>query len=532
MSGRPQMTLPPLCDLGAFLVLSHFSLLINPSPSRCGFDAADGLSCPDSVTKEALKVGYSHCDGDYKGFGEPQRTQSSRHQCRHGASLWCHDFCTPTAPVTHPPVPTVSFAIASSVHPLVHLQLNLLGARLLSFGRRESGLNTLLEGHCGATVTHNLISGSRFRKASNWESLMKCLVITKGETESEPLADQRLQGFHTPVDSLKQKGYSISFQRTALFDRVPPVDIATERIVAKHSQSIINVQQHKISTSHSWKGRSMLREVFLLLQMRLWLTEDSGEEQKGTEIYHREQYTSGAQRLNQIKLSFNEHKEVQKTGRGRKEASSGRLWVLRRRLERLGGESYSSPPSFVLARLHEIKLSLTPPFFIHPPLNHPLPILFLTLPPPSINQPLSSLLGNLFPNMLIQGQVLPLTLAPYRPSYTLHPLPKHTTCALRSSSAALGVRGRPRPLPALSVPLQMGGKRERDEALQATSSEFTRRCAVKEALFAQPLSFSVNIVGCGEAGTWQEEGGRMDHQSGVRASPQGSRRRTQGLMGR
>ena len=35
------MTLPPLCDLGAFLVLSHFSLLINPSPSRCGFDAAD-----------------------------------------------------------------------------------------------------------------------------------------------------------------------------------------------------------------------------------------------------------------------------------------------------------------------------------------------------------------------------------------------------------------------------------------------------------------------------------------------------------
>lgn len=39
---RPQVTLPPLCDLGAFFVLSHFSLLINPSPSRCGFDAADG----------------------------------------------------------------------------------------------------------------------------------------------------------------------------------------------------------------------------------------------------------------------------------------------------------------------------------------------------------------------------------------------------------------------------------------------------------------------------------------------------------
>lgn len=39
---RPQVTLPPLCDLGALFVLSHFSLLINPSPSRCGFDAADG----------------------------------------------------------------------------------------------------------------------------------------------------------------------------------------------------------------------------------------------------------------------------------------------------------------------------------------------------------------------------------------------------------------------------------------------------------------------------------------------------------
>lgn len=34
----------------------------------------------------------------------------------------------------------------------------------------------------------------------------------------------------------------------------------------------------------------MLRELFLLLQMRLWLAEDSGEEQKGTENCHRESF--------------------------------------------------------------------------------------------------------------------------------------------------------------------------------------------------------------------------------------------------
>lgn len=33
----------PLCDLRAFLVpVTLFLLLINPSPSRCGFDAVDG----------------------------------------------------------------------------------------------------------------------------------------------------------------------------------------------------------------------------------------------------------------------------------------------------------------------------------------------------------------------------------------------------------------------------------------------------------------------------------------------------------
>lgn len=46
-----------------------------------------------------------------------------------------------------------------------------------------------------------------------------------------------------------------------------------------------------------------------------------------------------------------------------------------------------------------------------------------------------------------------------------------------------------------------------------------------------PLCF-LPLLGCGEAGTWQKEGGRMDLQPGVRATPQGSRRGTQGLMGR
>lgn len=50
--------------------------------------------------------------------------------------------------------------------------------RLLSFSRKESCLSTLLEGYCSVKVIHDLISGSRFRKASNCESLMKCMMIT------------------------------------------------------------------------------------------------------------------------------------------------------------------------------------------------------------------------------------------------------------------------------------------------------------------------------------------------------------------
>ncbi len=58
--------------------------------------------------------------------------------------------------------------------------------------------------------------------------------------------------------------------------------------------------QHQINPAHiispffffpfRKEGRSVLREDFLLLQMRLWLVEDSGEEQKGTENCHREYF--------------------------------------------------------------------------------------------------------------------------------------------------------------------------------------------------------------------------------------------------
>lgn len=88
--------------------------------------------------------------------------------------------------------------------------LNGLIGRLLSFSRRESSLNTLLEGHCSVTVIHNLISGSRFRKAANWESLMKCLVTTgrwgfyqertdsslKPESKCKPFSAQRGDWIH------------------------------------------------------------------------------------------------------------------------------------------------------------------------------------------------------------------------------------------------------------------------------------------------------------------------------------------------
>lgn len=54
--------------------------------------------------------------------------------------------------------------------------LNWFIGRFLSFSRRESSSDTQLEEHHSVTVFHNLIPESR--KASNWESLMKCLVIT------------------------------------------------------------------------------------------------------------------------------------------------------------------------------------------------------------------------------------------------------------------------------------------------------------------------------------------------------------------
>lgn len=71
--------------------------------------------------------------------------------------------------------------------------LNGLIGRLLPFSRRESSLNTLLEGRCSVTVIHNLICGSRFRKASNWESLMKCLVIAGRWGFYQEKTDSRLR---------------------------------------------------------------------------------------------------------------------------------------------------------------------------------------------------------------------------------------------------------------------------------------------------------------------------------------------------
>lgn len=66
------MTLLPLCDLRAFLVLLQFSLLINPSPSLAVALMLLTMlwSCPNSVTKEAVKVGFTHCEGDCKASGE------------------------------------------------------------------------------------------------------------------------------------------------------------------------------------------------------------------------------------------------------------------------------------------------------------------------------------------------------------------------------------------------------------------------------------------------------------------------------
>lgn len=46
--------------------------------------------------------------------------------------------------------------------------------------------------------------------------------------------------------------YSVSYQQTALYGRGGLVDAADESIGPEHSQTIINVQRHKISTSHSW----------------------------------------------------------------------------------------------------------------------------------------------------------------------------------------------------------------------------------------------------------------------------------------
>lgn len=51
------MSLPALCDLGAFLVLSHFSLLINPSLSPCSFDAGDGVAALILSSKKLYRWG-------------------------------------------------------------------------------------------------------------------------------------------------------------------------------------------------------------------------------------------------------------------------------------------------------------------------------------------------------------------------------------------------------------------------------------------------------------------------------------------
>lgn len=51
------MSLPALCNLGAFLVLSHFSLLINPSLSPCSFDAGDGVAALILSSKKLYRWG-------------------------------------------------------------------------------------------------------------------------------------------------------------------------------------------------------------------------------------------------------------------------------------------------------------------------------------------------------------------------------------------------------------------------------------------------------------------------------------------
>lgn len=113
--------------------------------------------------------------------------------------------------------------------------LNGLIGRLLPFSRRESSLNTLLEGRCSVTVIHNLISGSRFRESVQlgityevsgdsgtlrllsgedrfrleaWVQ-MQTFFCSEGETESRPLAiyvDRGLEGLHMLVDGMKQRG--------------------------------------------------------------------------------------------------------------------------------------------------------------------------------------------------------------------------------------------------------------------------------------------------------------------------------------
>lgn len=69
---RPQVTLAPLCDLGAFLVLSHFSLLINPSLTRCGFDASDGGAVLILSPKKLSRWGTVIVMGTTRAMEEPQ----------------------------------------------------------------------------------------------------------------------------------------------------------------------------------------------------------------------------------------------------------------------------------------------------------------------------------------------------------------------------------------------------------------------------------------------------------------------------
>lgn len=72
--------------LVAFL-FSNASLLINPSPSRSGFDAADGRAVP-ILSPDAPKVGYSHCDEHYKSFGEAPWAPTAQSPHRQFSDLW------------------------------------------------------------------------------------------------------------------------------------------------------------------------------------------------------------------------------------------------------------------------------------------------------------------------------------------------------------------------------------------------------------------------------------------------------------